>query len=64
MGDFCRLHSTFVVQQRSHAGIILAPQQRYSVGEQLRGMLKLITTKLAEEMINQIVFLSAYVGIY
>ncbi|MEW5856480.1 MAG: DUF5615 family PIN-like protein [Cyanobacteriota bacterium] len=61
MGDFCRLHSNFMAQERSHAGIVLAPQQSYSVGEQLRGILKLIATKSAEEMINQVVFLSAYI---
>lgn len=44
VADFCRLHSTFLAQRRGHAGILLARQQRYSVGEQLRGLLKLIAT--------------------
>ena len=47
--DYCRLHAEFLVQGRSHAGIILAKQQHYSVGEQMRRLLKLIATKTAEE---------------
>ena len=62
IGDFCRLHRDFVAVERSHAGIILAPQQQYSVGQQLRGLLKLAAFLSAEDMINQLVFLSAYIG--
>lgn len=32
--DFHQLHTVYLTQERSHAGMILAPQQRYSVGEQ------------------------------
>lgn len=60
--DFCRLHSEFVAIERSHAGIVVLPQQRYSVGQQLRGLLKLTADKSAEEMVNQLVFLSTYIG--
>jgi len=59
--DFSRLHSTFITQERTHGGIILAQQQRYSVGSQLQGFLSLIATKSAAEMINQMVFLGAYI---
>ena len=55
--DYCRLHAEFVVQSRSHAGIIVARQQHYSVGEQMRRLLKIIATRLAEEMTNKIEFL-------
>lgn len=61
VADFCRLHTTFMAQERIHAGIILGTQQRYSIGEQLRGILNLIATKSAEEMINQLEFLGAYI---
>jgi Domain of unknown function (DUF5615) len=61
MGDFHQLHSVFLAEARSHSGIILAPQQRYSIREQLRGLLKLMAEKSAEDMINRLVFLSAYV---
>jgi Domain of unknown function (DUF5615) len=61
IGDFCKLHSTFIVEERSHAGIILAPQRQYSIGQQQRGLLKLAASLSAEEMANQLFFLSAYV---
>lgn len=51
VGDFYRLHTTFLAQGKSHAGIILARQQHYSVGEQMRRLLKLIATKSEEKEI-------------
>lgn len=59
--DFCRINSTLMEQGESHAGIILVQQQRYSVGELLRGILNLMATKSAEDMRNQLVFLGAYI---
>jgi hypothetical protein len=61
IGDFCRLHSDFMAQERSHAGIVLAPQQQYSVGQQLRGLLKLAADQSAQKMANELVFLNTYV---
>jgi hypothetical protein len=45
----------------SHAGIILAPQQRYGIGELMRGVLKLINSKSAEEMQGQVEFISNWI---
>lgn len=59
--DFSRLHSIFMAEERSHTGIILAQQQRYSVGAQLRGLLNLIAAKSAEEMIDQVEYISNYI---
>ena len=56
--DYCRLHDEFLAQTKSHAGIVLAKQQTYSVGEQLRRLLKLIATKSAAGMKDRIEFLS------
>jgi len=56
--DFYRLHSEFLEQGKSHAGIILAKQQLYSVGEQMRRLLRLIATRSPEEIRNQVEFLS------
>jgi hypothetical protein len=42
IGDYRALHSTWLQEGRSHAGIILAIQQRYSVGEQARRLLRII----------------------
>ena len=61
IGDFCHLHRDFMVQEISHAGIILVPQQQYSIGQQLQGLLKLISQYSAEDMINQLLFLSYYI---
>jgi hypothetical protein len=60
VGDYCLLHQTWISQQRRHAGIIVAPQQRYSVGEELRRLLRLIGTISAKEMQNRIEFLAAW----
>lgn len=59
-GDFFRLHTEYLTQGRTHAGIILAQQQQYSIGEQTRRLLKLIAAKSAEEMSEQIEFLSSW----
>ena len=60
VADFYELHTAYVVQGKSHAGIILAQQGRYSVGEQIRRLLKVMETVDAEGMQNQVVFLSAW----
>jgi hypothetical protein len=54
---YYRLHGEFLANGKSHAKIVLA-QQRYSVDEQMRRLLKLIEIKSGEEMVNQIEFLS------
>lgn len=59
-GDYQALHTTYLTQGMSHSGIILARQQRYSVGEQMRRLLRLIHTVSAEEMRDRIEFLSAW----
>ena len=56
--DFYKLHTSLIESGDSHGGIILAPQQQYSIGEQLRRLLKLIAAKSAEEMRNHLEFLS------
>jgi Domain of unknown function (DUF5615) len=60
IGDFCQLHNAFIAEGRTHAGILLVSQQRYSVGEKLRGILRWIAAKSAEEMVNQLEFLTQY----
>ncbi|MCZ7569437.1 MAG: DUF5615 family PIN-like protein [Ardenticatenaceae bacterium] len=57
VGHFYQLHSEYLAQGKSHAGIILVYRQRYSIGEQIRRLLKVIARKSAEEMKNQIHFL-------
>lgn len=43
--DFYRIHTAWLTNGKSHVGMILAQQQRYSVGEQMRRFLKLIATR-------------------
>ena len=50
VGDFCRLHSQWLANQRNHAGIVLAQQQQYSVGEQMRRLLRLVASKAVTGM--------------
>jgi hypothetical protein len=55
--DFHRIHQHWIATGRGHAGIILAPQQRFSVGEQLKRLLRLRASITAEEMRNRAEFL-------
>ena len=59
-GDFLRLHSLYVAEGRTHAGILLACQQHYSVGEQMRRVLKVMALKSPADMRNSVEFLSAW----
>jgi hypothetical protein len=58
--DYCRLHAELLANHRSHAGIVVSRQQHYSVGEQMRRLLKLCASKSAEEMHDQLEFLAAW----
>jgi hypothetical protein len=58
VSDFCRLHSQWLSAGRRHAGLIVAPQQRYSVGVQVKRLLRLMGATSAEEMKGRIEFLS------
>src|SRR5690348_4082731 len=42
MRDYSLLHQQWSADGQAHGGIILAPQQRYSIGEQLRRLLQLL----------------------
>jgi len=60
VGDFYRLHTSYMAQHTSHTGIVLARQQQYSVGEYMRRLLRLMAHLTAEEMHNRVEFLSAW----
>lgn len=59
-GDFYRIHTEYLEQNKSHAGIVLANQQEYSVGEQMRRILRLSAAKTADEMKNWVEFLGVW----
>jgi hypothetical protein len=47
VGDFSALHARYLRAGRAHAGIILLPDQRMPVGEQLR-RIRQLTERVAE----------------
>ena len=57
VSDFYRLHTEWINAGREHAGMILAPQQRYSVGEQLRRVLRIRSSASVPSMRNRVEFL-------
>jgi len=59
VGDFYRLHTSYLAQHQAHTGIVLVRQQQY-VGEYMRRLLRLMTHLTAEEMHNRVEFLSAW----
>ena len=59
-GDYYRLHTELLAMGKSHAGIILIAQQRYTVGDQMRRILKLIAVRSAADMRDRVEFLSAW----
>ena len=61
IGDFCRIHSQWLSEGKSHAGIILAQQQRHrDVGDRLRRILKLAASKSDQDMKDSVEFLSKW----
>src|SRR5439155_17839171 len=58
IADFYRLHGEFLRTGKTHAGMILVQQQRYTLREELRRILKLIASRSAEAMQGQAEFLS------
>jgi hypothetical protein len=58
--DYCALHQMWMNSKNTHAGIIVAPQQQYSVGEELRRIMRLFSRCAAEQMQNRLEFLSSW----
>ena len=58
VSDFQRIHTQYLSQGKPHAGITLAAQQRYSVGERIRRLQTLIAARSAEEMNSRLEFLT------
>ena len=60
VADFYYLHSEYLSESKEHAGLILTRQRQFTVGEQLRRLLRLIAKIPAEEMKNRVEFLGAW----
>ena len=61
ISDFCRIHARWINEERSHAGIIVALQQQYSVGEQMRRLLRLSSKLAADQMLNRLEILGNWI---
>jgi len=55
--DFARIHREFLAGNRPHGGIIVIPEQRYSVGEKIRAVAAIIQANTAESLKDRIEFL-------
>lgn len=58
--DFYKLHNNSFESGVSHTGIILCRQRAYSIGEQVRRIIRLIETLSAEDMQDRVEFLSSW----
>lgn len=57
--DFA-LHTQFRQHGRSHTGLILAVQQRYTVGEQMRRILRMNRERSSDDMRDRVEFLGSW----
>jgi hypothetical protein len=55
--DFARLHREYLLQGIDHGGIIVLPDQRYSIGEKIRRLARFIGIVTAAEMVNRMEYL-------
>lgn len=60
VGDYYRLHTEWVQSGRSHSGLILVPQQRYSIGEQMRRILRINHHLESEDFRSRVEFLARW----
>jgi hypothetical protein len=55
--DFARLHRDILQHGRSHAGIVVIPEQRYSIGDKIRSLAAFAHSFTAESMVDRMEFL-------
>mgnify|MGYP001580413307 CR=1 FL=1 len=55
--DFVRLHREILESGREHAGIVIIPEQRYSIGEKIRRLASFVQATGSGTMRNRIEFL-------
>jgi hypothetical protein len=60
IGDFAMLHNRYIQLGQDHAGIVIATEQRLSVGELLRRIENLDGALAEGTMANRLEYLSAY----
>lgn len=57
-GDFLRLHAEWIADGKTHSGIVIVAQQRYSTGEQIRRLQSLMAALSPGDMSRRVEFLS------
>ena len=57
VSDFARLQREYLEQKRSHFGIVVIPDQRYSIGEQIRCLGQFVNLCSAEDMLDRMEYL-------
>jgi len=60
VADFHEIHTEWMTAGRMHSGIVLAQQKRYSTGEQIRRLTRLMNVFSGEEMENREEFLNRW----
>jgi hypothetical protein len=60
IGAYHEIHTKWISTGRTHAGIILSQQKRYSTGEQIRRRLRLIGSLTGEAMRDREEFLGRW----
>ena len=58
LADFYRIHERWLLESHGHAGLILAQQQRYAIGDQMRRLIRIAGSRSAESMRDRLEFLS------
>ena len=48
VADYCILHQAWMAEEQFHAGIVVGQQQRFPTGEELRCLMRLISTVTAD----------------
>jgi Domain of unknown function (DUF5615) len=56
---FALLHRQYLETGRTHAGIVVVHQQRYAAGEVIRRLLRLVATRTADDVRDQLEYLSS-----
>ena len=59
VAHFARLHQLYLATGRTHAGIVVIHQRRHSVGDVIRRLLRLTSTRQPEDLRAQLVYLSS-----
>lgn len=59
VGHFCSLHTEWHLRGKVHAGIVVVPRQRLTIGGQVRALARLTSEITSEQMAGRLIFLKA-----